>query len=239
MGRIEPRYAVNKIFYSIQDKGRWTGTAAVFIRLQGCDVECPWCDAPYTWEAKNNTKIGYSGLIAKERDTSTWARMSIHDIFSWIGYYARNVKHIVITGGEPLQQPIIPLIIQLLEDGYTVQVETSGTEHTDNLPKKTWVTVSPKFNMPGGKVVLPLTLWTADEVEMCLTGNRTIEEHNIQRVMHLMAQNKNEAPIYLQPISQSQDAINVCIKLALIWGLNVNASKFTVMPVTIIKRRGI
>ena len=36
-------------FYTIQGEGYQTGTAAYFIRLAGCDVGCPWCDAKYTW----------------------------------------------------------------------------------------------------------------------------------------------------------------------------------------------
>ena len=41
------QYAVNEIFYSIQGEGRNTGRAAVFIRLSGCNLKCPFCDTDH------------------------------------------------------------------------------------------------------------------------------------------------------------------------------------------------
>jgi len=46
---VEQVYAVNEMFATVQGEGAFTGTAAIFVRLQGCDVGCPWCDTKHTW----------------------------------------------------------------------------------------------------------------------------------------------------------------------------------------------
>ena len=46
----EIRYSINEIFASVQGEGLLAGTPAVFVRLQGCPVHCPWCDTKYSWK---------------------------------------------------------------------------------------------------------------------------------------------------------------------------------------------
>ena len=42
-------YPINEIFQTIQGEGVFTGLPAIFVRLQGCPVGCPWCDTRHTW----------------------------------------------------------------------------------------------------------------------------------------------------------------------------------------------
>ena len=46
---------LSEVFLSIQGEGPSAGTPAHFIRLQGCDVGCRWCDTKYSWEFSGGT----------------------------------------------------------------------------------------------------------------------------------------------------------------------------------------
>ena len=44
-------YPVMELFYTLQGEGCFTGHAAIFIRLAGCNVGCHWCDVKESWDA--------------------------------------------------------------------------------------------------------------------------------------------------------------------------------------------
>ena len=50
-------------FYTVQGEGAFTGTAAYFIRLAGCDVGCVWCDVKESWEASDHPSENISEII--------------------------------------------------------------------------------------------------------------------------------------------------------------------------------
>lgn len=110
---------VNEIFYSLQGEGAYSGSAAIFIRLSGCNLHCGFCD----------TKHEPYKVLTKE------------DILQEIKGYA--AKHIVFTGGEPSLQLNAEILHYFKAHGYFIQVETNGTR---NLPYVgvDWVTCSPK-----------------------------------------------------------------------------------------------
>lgn len=116
---------INEIFYSLQGEGRYTGVPAVFVRLSGCNLRCPFCDT----------------------DFSSYNEMSEEDIVRSVSEYP--TRHIVITGGEPTLQLTASLLVKLHAAGFFVQIETNGTHP---VPEGVdWITCSPKA---GGRVVL-------------------------------------------------------------------------------------
>lgn len=95
-----------EIFYSLQGESSTVGYPTVFIRLTGCPLRCNYCDTEYA----------FSG--------GEW--MQLDDIIEQIKAY--RVKHITVTGGEPLvQKNCLPLLKQLCDLGYQVSLETSGS----------------------------------------------------------------------------------------------------------------
>ena len=46
-------YKVNEILHSVKGEGQLVGKNSVFIRLNGCNMRCPWCDSKYTWQDYN------------------------------------------------------------------------------------------------------------------------------------------------------------------------------------------
>jgi len=103
---------VHSIFLTIQGEGPFQGEPAIFVRLAGCNLQCPMCDTDYT-----STK---TGMFAQE----------IYDKLNSIRL-EHNIKYkilVVITGGEPFRQNIKPLITLLRADfNFYVQIETNGT----------------------------------------------------------------------------------------------------------------
>jgi len=97
---------VHSVFDTIQGEGPFTGHPAVFIRLAGCNLQCPACDTDYT--------------------TDRWTS-SPASLVQYVSEMRKAPSLVVITGGEPFRQNIHRLVKQLLEAGYTVQVETNGT----------------------------------------------------------------------------------------------------------------
>lgn len=109
---------VNEIFYSLQGEGYFTGTPAVFIRLSGCNLRCPFCDTQHT----------------------DGREMTDAEIIERINQYP--ARHVIITGGEPSLQLTEDFVGLLHKNGYFVQVETNGTRL---LPVNVdWITCSPK-----------------------------------------------------------------------------------------------
>lgn len=101
---------VHSVFFTIQGEGPNVGKPAVFLRLGGCNLQCPGCDTEYS-EAAANEHI--DSIITR-----------IHMAF---GDYGGDERLVVITGGEPFRQNIVALINKLVERNHSVQVETNGT----------------------------------------------------------------------------------------------------------------
>jgi 7-carboxy-7-deazaguanine synthase len=114
---------VHSVFYTIQGEGPLSGHPAIFVRLSGCNLQCPQCDTEYT-----------GGV-----------RMSPEALLAQVQALHQGPRLVVITGGEPFRQAI-GLFTQLLEDtGYSVQIETNGTLPPPmGLALNTWIVVSPK-----------------------------------------------------------------------------------------------
>lgn len=196
-------YAINEIFHSIQGEATYTGTPSAFIRLQGCGVGCPWCDSKPTWDSSDFNHTTES-------------------ILDEIGTY--SCGHVVVTGGEPLEQNLSHLLKGLEFYGYSVQIETSGTADLPILLKDdVWITLSPKFNMPNKKEVLHEVILRANEVKMPVGRQRDIETlKNMIEKYHL------DVPIYLQPLSLSKKATKLCVETCkkYDWNLSIQTHKY-------------
>lgn len=99
---------INEIFRSIQGEGLFMGCPAVFVRLQGCNLDCDWCDTKYALGEGGRT-LCYRTVIRK------------------IVELGQPGDLVVFTGGEPmLQQREFPRVIERLS-GFKIHVETNGS----------------------------------------------------------------------------------------------------------------
>ena len=106
---------VNEIFYSIQGESSMAGLPCVFVRLTFCNLRCSYCDTEYAF---------YDG-----KD------MTIEEIMPEVKKYGCNL--VEITGGEPLVQENVHLLLkQLCDSGYKVLIETGGSLPIDVIDKR-------------------------------------------------------------------------------------------------------
>ena len=99
---------VSETFRSLQGEGPSAGAPATFVRFQGCDVGCAWCDTRYTWDPRLGREVALADLLT-ELDS-----LAPRDL-------------LVITGGEPLAVDGFPDLAAAACDRWTrVEVETSG-----------------------------------------------------------------------------------------------------------------
>jgi len=99
------RLKITEIFLSLQGEARDAGWPSVFVRLTGCPLRCQYCDTAYAFHG------------GEWRD--------IDAILAEVAGY--GVRHVCVTGGEPLaQKRCITLLQRLCDAGYNVSLETSG-----------------------------------------------------------------------------------------------------------------
>lgn len=119
---------VVEIFSTLQGEGPYAGYPSVFVRLGGCNLACDFCDTEF--DDFNNLEI--DDILSQIQDLAKYNDKIIR-------------KLVVITGGEPMRQPIEKLCEKLVNLGFLVQIETNGTLFRE-LPKEVKIICSPKIS---------------------------------------------------------------------------------------------
>lgn len=121
-------------FKTLQGEGKYLGVPSYFIRTTGCNIRCAWknsdntitrCDTPYTsWNPEKGEDLNINRVLENLAKT--------------------NIRHIVITGGEPtIQKDISEVVNQFIKEKYHVTVETNGTRYILEIPQA-FMSISPK-----------------------------------------------------------------------------------------------
>lgn len=189
---------VHSIFYTIQGEGPFCGTPCVFIRLAGCNLQCPACDTDYT---------------------STREMMTPDELTAAVHNHMPRPGLVVITGGEPFRQGLRLLLHALVAEGHYVQIESNGTleppsivwnQNTSNR-KGVYLVVSPKT----GKLHQDI-LYAACALKYVVeVGNIDAEDGLPIRALRHRVKDKVARPpvwwtnpVYIQPMDEHDEERN-------------------------------
>lgn len=187
---------VKSIFATVQGEGPFCGFPAIFVRLAGCNLRCNFCDTDFEGGDDTASVEICDAVESARREARTQASL------------------VVLTGGEPLIQPVGTLCRKLIRRGYSVQIETAGTVCPEDLP---WgdpafhVICSPKTpklhplmaNATGWKYVITsrVAMSQADGLpqrQITQAGGRPVS----------VARPMNEYPVYLSPMDEYNQTLN-------------------------------
>ena len=167
----DPILPINEIFQSIQGEGKRAGVPSIFVRVSGCNLRCCFrnpdggvttCDTPYTSHSP-------------EKPKSMSVKDAVGKVKELLGYYP-EVRHIVLTGGEPLlyQDGIVALLDELDKEreDLKITIETNGT-------------ITPNLNLLGR-----INLWSVSPklstsayfIEGCGVPKALQDQHNKLRI---------------------------------------------------------
>lgn len=122
--------SITELFRSIQGETSWSGLPTFFVQLSACNLRCRWCDTPYSFSRGETLAI--EAIITSIEES--------------------GCRHVCITGGEPLlQKKVHILITQLLDAGYHVSIETGGSLSTQEIDSRAKVILDLKC--PGSEMV--------------------------------------------------------------------------------------
>jgi 7-carboxy-7-deazaguanine synthase len=109
---------ITEIYKSLQGESTYAGLPCVFVRLTGCNLRCSWCDSEYTFQGGE--------------------KMSRDEVITEVRRLSPDGGLVEITGGEPMlqQREVVPLMHQLVENGYRVLLETSGERALASVPSE-------------------------------------------------------------------------------------------------------
>lgn len=185
---------VHSIFKTIQGEGPFCGDRALFIRLFGCNLRCPGCDTEYT--AKMNLFTPDELVLALKG--MGWPHGAL----------------IVLTGGEPFRQNVVPAIYALLSAGWAVQVETNGILSPPGLETLDYFS---RFSI----VCSPKTSRIHDDIakraiafKYVLRSDEVCDEDGLPTIAlghpasPMIARPSRSVPIYVQPMDEQDPILN-------------------------------
>lgn len=196
-------YPVMERFPTLQGEGAWTGHAAWFIRLGGCDVGCAWCDVKESWPAEAHPRVDVGTLVQEA--------------------VASGLPRVVVTGGEPAMHDLGPLTDGLRKAGLVSHIETSGTHPVSGVWD--WVTLSPKKFKP----CLDAWYQEADELKVVVVNSHDLtwaEEHAAKLVpgtaQFLQPEWDRREEVMARVLARIQEAPQ--------WRLSLQTHKFIGLP---------
>jgi len=152
-GTRDATLMVSEIYRSLQGESTRAGTPCTLVRLTGCGLRCVYCDTAYAFSGGQPLTI--TAILRRVREL--------------------GADLVLITGGEPLEQEQVPVLMEALAAaGATIMVETGG--HVPIQPASAATTVVLDVKTPGSGMAAQNRwenlehLRASDEVKFVLTS---------------------------------------------------------------------
>ncbi len=205
---------VQEMFLTLQGEGPNAGEVSVFIRLGGCNLACDFCDT----EFESFSSKAIDEIVSQAK------KLSLNNSNK------RVANLIVITGGEPMRQPIENLCTDLIAEGFKIQIETNGTIYRD-LPAPVEIICSPKNTGHGYAAIRPDLLKRINAFKFIISANKK-DYSEVAEV----GQAQYQTPVFIQPMDEHDEAKNkanveLVKKLALEKGYRVSLQLHKIMNI--------
>ncbi len=178
---------VQEIFPTLQGEGPFVGQGAIFIRLGGCNLKCNFCDTEF----------------------DSFKNFSLTEILQKVVELAKNSqqkivrKLVVITGGEPMRQPIEKLCKELILLNFLVQIETNGTIFRELSPQVK-IICSPKISNHKYHILRPDILSKIDALKFIISASN----EDYSGVGEVGQSGRQDIAIYVQPMDEYNEIKN-------------------------------
>lgn len=177
---------VQEVFSTLQGEGIYTGWPAVFLRLGGCNLACNFCDT----EFESFAPMSLAAVLDEIED------QSLNDA----GVRIRNL--VVVTGGEPFRQPLVPLCEALIRRGFLVQIETNGTLF-QKLPDSVDIICSPKVSQGRYHAIRADLLPRISAFKFIVSA-----QDKFYNSVPSVGQEVHRTPVYVQPMDEKDGVLN-------------------------------
>lgn len=187
---------------SLIRSGPLVGQRAFIVGMSNCNMRCRFCDVEFL-------DVGELRDIDELMLSIKRAQQHVH---------GEPIKHVVLTGGEPFLQNILPFVRMLNGNGYTVQVRTNGfvapegliqcfPQHTRLDPiRKNSIVCSPKYAVVDDDLLPYVSAWLYPVETGCEWTERgfpilATQHADVAQLPQVYEPpEKHSAPIWLHPI---------------------------------------
>lgn len=180
---------LTEIFCSLQGETSRMGLPTVFIRLTGCPLRCGYCDSAYAFHGGE-----------------TW---HFDAVLARVAEY--GARHVCVTGGEPLaQKNCLPLLSRLCDAGYSVSLETSGSQPIEEVDPRVSRIVDLKTpgsgEMTRNRWENLAALRPTDELKFVLVDRADYEWARAQLETHQLA---DRCPVLFSPVWETLKPVDL------------------------------
>lgn len=180
-------YKVVETFISINGEGQRAGELAVFIRFAGCNLNCSYCDT--VWANQRNT---------------VFQSMSGAAITEYIK--GSGVTNVTLTGGEPLMQPGMDVLLECIGKlpGIRVEIETNGSVNIEPFTRLSFRPVfTLDYKLPGSGMESQMRVDNYQYLEPKDTVKFVVSnQQDMERARQIIVQHKlqGRCGIYFSPV---------------------------------------